>query len=169
MSEPILQIQQNQTNQSPSDQKDTDGDYFTPYTAGVFHLTNKNDLITYDSKFDFLSPSVERILFDFSTAEFIEENLGTRFNLAKEQKKEMANIIRDVLLGNIFIGDLVKAVQLKITVDQPKASEVVSSIVSELFPSIVESIKRIQRTKFPEKIMELQKGIGAAWSRTPAA
>ncbi len=157
MPEPILQTQQNQANHGLPDQKDTGGDYFTPYTVGIFHLTNKNDLAAYDSKFDFLSPSVEKILFDFSTAEFIEESLGTKFNLSRIQKKDTANLIREILLGELFIGDFIKLLMSRLNLEEPKAKEVASEITAKLFPSALESIKRTQRVRFASKIQELVK------------
>lgn len=134
------------------------GDVFlTPYLAGLYPLENENDIQNYSSKFEFLSPAVEKIIFNFSTAEFIEEQLGVKFNLSGKQKEEVANIIRGILLGDIFIGDFIKAAQTKLNLDENKAKEITSMIVAELFPPAVESIRKIQRLKFPLKIQELAK------------
>lgn len=143
-----------QSNQE--DQNDTGGDYLTPYTAGLFHLTDKSDLMHYASKFDLLPPAIKKILFDFSTAEFIEEKVGVKFNLDKTQKKEIAHLIREVLLGNIFIGDFTKCLQTNINIDGGRAKDIASMIVGNLFPPALESIKAAQRTKFPDRVTAMR-------------
>jgi hypothetical protein len=149
-------------NPTPQDPKDTGGDYLTPFTAGSFSLTSSTDIQSYSSQFEFISPPVEKIIFEFSTAEFIEERIGVAFNLSREQKKHIANIIRELLLGSLFIGDFISTVKTKLNVDDKKAGDIVSMIVAELFPPAIESIKRIQRIKFPNKIQELAKSKPAA-------
>ena len=102
----------------------TGGDYLTPYSAGIRGMTEKDALINYDSKFNFISAPVRKLIFDFSTAEFIEERIGIKFDLSRIQKKEIANLIREVLLGNVFIGDFDKSIQTKLNVDDRRAKDI---------------------------------------------
>ena len=134
----------------------TGGDYFTPYRAGIVEFRDKNDFINYNTKFNFISVPVRKVIFDFSTAEFIEEKLGTKFGLDEIQKKEIANLIREVLLGNIFIGDFTKSIQEKLNLDEGKSKDIASMIVGELLSPALESVKAVQRAKFPERISQMK-------------
>ncbi len=133
-------------------------DYFTPYSAGFFKLQNKSDLTSYNAKLNFISDSIKKIIFDFSTAEFIEENLGTKFGLSRIQKKEIANLIREILLGEVFIGDFIKSAKERLAVEESRAKEIAMTITAELFPPALEAIKRTQRVKFALRIQEMAKG-----------
>lgn len=147
--------------------KDVAGDYFSPFIAGLYKLGNLNDITSYSAKLDFLSPPVEKIIFDHSTAEFVEERVGTKFSLSRDQKEGITNLIREILLGEIFIGDFIKTTQTRLNIDEQKAKDIVSMIVAELFPPAVESIKRVQRLKFPAKVQELAQGKTSDAKPTP--
>lgn len=132
--------------------------YFTPYSVGLHKLTHVNDIKLYMDKFQYLSEPAQKLMFDFSTAEFIEEKLGPAFDMDAYQKVEVTEVVRDIVLGDIFIGDMVKETQRKLEVDENRAKDVASMIVAQLFPPAIESIKRTQRFKFPLKIKELAQG-----------
>jgi len=133
------------------------GFYHTPYSVGLIGLNHPNDVEAYMSKFKFLSPQVGQIVFDYSTAEFVDEKLGQAFGLTVDQKLNITRTIRDILLGDTFIGDMTQTVKITLGLDETKANDLVSMIAGELFPPAIESIKLVQRLKFPFKIQELAK------------
>lgn len=130
--------------------------YFTPYTVDVIGLDNPLDIRNYDNKFKYISGEIEKIIYDFSTAEFIEERLTITFRLSPEQKITVTRIIRDVLLNYIFIGDMPKEIQARLKVDQDTASKITAMIVSQLFGPAIEEIKKAQSTAFPNRLDKVQ-------------
>lgn len=122
-------------------------DYPTPYDVDIGSL-NSNDLEGFISRTLALPQILGRILTNFSTAEFIEEKLGVVFGLNTNQKKEIARIIRDVILADIYIGDMPAQISSKLGVDQSMATEIARAIVSQLFAPVIEDIKKLQLQKF---------------------
>ncbi len=130
--------------------------YFTPYSVDVFNYDQPAKLEEYMSKFRDLAGKIKDIAFDFSTAEFVQDNLVPNFNLQPEQGREVTRIIRDILLSSTFIGDMPKEIQSKLNVDQNTANQITSKIVSELFALAIEEIKQAQATAFPNRVASAQ-------------
>lgn len=103
-------------------------------------------------KFKNLSDNIKNIVFDFSTAEFIQDSLAPTFNLSAEQGKEITRIIRDVLLCYVFIIDMNKEIQNRLNVNPDTANQMASLIISKLFISAIDDIKKEQAAAFPDRI-----------------
>lgn len=130
-----------------TDQNKT-GDYRTPYNIDIDAL-GAGDFDSYLRSISGLPRILNNILFDFSTAEFIEENLGPNFQLSPDQKKEVIRIIRDLILSKFYLGDLINRFQEKLGMDQQKSRDMINYIFSGLFPKeALEELKKIQVAKF---------------------
>lgn len=129
-----------------------DSKYATPFNVDLFGVKPENYFANYSKVVLSLPESIKKILMDYSTAEFIEENLGPNFNLTPEQKVEITRIIRDVLLGDLFIGDMIQKISDRMNLAPDEAKKIGNLIVSELFRPAIEDIKKIQAERFPEEI-----------------
>lgn len=137
----------NQRNDSSSDRA-----YATPFNIDLHSVNSEDFFAEYIQRVRSLPESVKNVLMDTSTAEFIEENLGPNFNLTSEQKTEITRIIRDVLLEDLFIGDMAQSISARMRVAPDEAKRIKDSIVSVLFKTATEDIKKLQTDKFPEKV-----------------
>lgn len=129
-----------------------DSAYATPFNVDLFLSYQENFFEEYRKKVLSLPVSVRDIMMDISTAEFIEERLGPTFNLNLEQKTWITRIIRDVLFGDIFIGDMTTIISKKLNTDSQVAQQITIKILNELFASAIEDIKKIQRDRFASRI-----------------
>lgn len=125
--------------------------YFTPYSVDIFQYNRPEELKQYMDKFGLTTDKIKGLLFDSSTAEFIQDKLVPSFNLNIGQGKEITRIIRDTLLADVFMGDMAREIQKRLQVDQNKASQIGQMILSELFAPAMEEIKTIHRQKFGER------------------
>lgn len=82
---------------------------------------------------------------------------GLEFNLDDHQTSAMATALRELVIGKIFIKDFPAAISSRLGIDDVKAGGLVNKLVSQSFGPIIEDIKRIQRGKFPDKVMAMQK------------
>ena len=89
----------------------------TPFNVDLFSPSGENFFEEYTKKVTPLSASVKNVLMDDSTTNFVEEDLGSTFGLNLEQKTEVLRIVRDILLGDLFIGDMVVTISKKLAVD----------------------------------------------------
>ncbi len=126
--------------------------YATPFDVDLSTPKSEKFFEAYTIKVTSLPELIKNILMDSSTAEFIEENLGPNFNLTPEQKIEITRIIRDVLLGDLFIGEMLQNISDRMKLLPDEARKLGNLIVSELFGPAIEDIKKMQIEKFPEKI-----------------
>lgn len=127
----------------------------SPYFAG-FVAYNSPEMKIFINIFQNLPNSLREYLTSEETALSIYLT-GQGYNLDDEQIFEFASSIRGLIIGNIFIKDFPVALSSKLGIDDIKAGEIANKIISQTFGPIIEDVKRIQRGKFPEKIMELQK------------
>lgn len=126
--------------------------YFTPYSIDIFDFSTIEGVKKYLAKFQHLSEKIENLIFDFSSAEFIQDSLAPTFNLSVEQGKEITRIIRDVLLCYVFIIDMNKEIQNRLNVNPDTADQIASLIISKLFISAIDDIKKEQTAAFPNRI-----------------
>lgn len=138
-------------NRDQNNNPSTNSKYVTPFDVDKHSKSNYSSL-SFFQKVSSLTDSIKDLMANPSTADFIEENLGQNFNLNPEQKTEITRIIRDVLLGDLFIGEMAQNISLKAKLSPDEAKRVKDSIVSVLFKPAAEDIKKLQTQKFPEKI-----------------
>lgn len=106
----------------------------------------------YLDKVSALPKSIKSILIGFGSAEFIEEKIVPKFNLNTTQKLNLGGIIRDILILDLFLGDLVTEISSELEIDQQKAKEIANDIVSQLFSPAIEEIKVLQKQKFANRL-----------------
>ena len=121
-----------------------------------FKNLDGNDHRIFIAQFIGLSPPLRNYLSSTETAATI---LATALNyeLTDNQVSKIAGTIRELVLGKIFIKDFPITISSKLGIDDIRAGQIVNTIISQSFGPIIEDIKRIQRSKFPDKIQQLQK------------
>lgn len=122
--------------------------YFTPYSVDIFQYDNPADIERYMKKFTRLNEKIKNIIFDYSSAEFIQDRLVPTFDLSNEQAKEATRIIRDVLITYLFIGDMGREISHRLNIDQSTADKMSAMIISDLFTPAIEDIKKEQNAAF---------------------
>lgn len=118
---------------------------------------------------DYESPEYNKFLNDFATlppyskvyfsspeTAVVIFSLGVKFDLDEMKISQIASLVRDVVIGNIFIKDLPSLISTKLNVDEQKGKEIANTIVVESFKTISGDIQRIQRAKFPERIAQMK-------------
>ncbi len=127
----------------------------SPYFAG-FKNSDTPESKAFFEIYGRLPESVKNFISSEDTATAITL-AGLKYELQEPQISKAAQLVRDVVLGNIFIKDFPSTLASQSNIDENKAAEVVNYIVSQSFTPIIEELKRIQRNKFPEKIAQIQK------------
>lgn len=122
---------------------------FSPYWVDGINTPGFN-WEKFQDKIDVISDDIFNLLVDETTSEFIK-SLTQKYVQLNACGPNIARLIRDVALGDIFIGDMPAEIA-KLGLDQTTAREAANSIVSELFTPVLEDIKAVQSAKFPEKI-----------------
>ena len=98
-------------------------------------------------KIDKLPIVLGNILTSYKTSEFIEM-LAQKYVQLGVQWSDIARSVRDVVLADIYIGDMPAQISSKLGVDQNTALEIARAIVSQLFAPVIEDIKKLQLQKF---------------------
>ncbi len=98
-------------------------------------------------KIENLPPTLANLLADNKTSDFVE-SLSQKYIQLSARGTDIARIVRDVILADIYIGDMPAQISSKLGVDQNMALEIARVIVSQLFASVIEDIKKLQLQKF---------------------
>lgn len=105
---------------------------------------------------DAIPESLFGLMVDEVTSEFIK-SLIQKYTSLSVQGPDTARLIRDVIMGDIFIGDMPAEISRKLGVDQATAREVANEVVSRLFAPVLEDIKKVQAARFPNRIAQQPK------------
>lgn len=140
-----------------SDSQDSVYHYFvaSPMYAGFGDLASP-ERVYFLQDFSKMSPNLKNYLTSADTVELIF-SIGKDSNLDDGQISELGVLIRELLTGKTFIRDFSITVSSKLGIDDVKAQKITNDLASKSFRPIIEDIKRIQRSKFPDKISQLQK------------
>lgn len=127
----------------------------SPMYAGFGDLASP-ERIQFLENLRIASPALKNYLTSADTVELIF-SIGKGYDLQDIQITELGVLVRDLLAGKIFIKDFPATLSSKLGIDDIKAEGIVNKIVSQSFGPIIEDVKRVQRSKFPDKVMAMQK------------
>ncbi len=130
---------------------DNSKNYNTPYTIDLESLQSESAVKEYMDQVKRCPPSILALMTNESTADFLEDNLGPTFGIEESAVENITRIIKDVLLGKLFAGDITQTIIQTTGADQTTAQKIRDKIVKELFAPALEEIKKIQREKFPDR------------------
>ncbi len=74
------------------------------------------------------------------------------YRLTSIQSASLSRLIRKVLIGEIYIGDLPTQIYSDLNLEQSKARELAGILATQLFQPELEDIKKVQATKFPGRL-----------------
>ncbi len=118
----------------------------SPFYAG-FDLEEKSTRMKFLRNYEILSVKLKELLVSEITAAKVGK-LSQNYHLSTNQIILLAMIIRYVIAGNLFIGDMPAQISSKLGVDQNTAVEIARTIVSQLFAPAIDDIKKLQLQKF---------------------
>ena len=128
-------------------------DIYDPYKVDFDKFSNKYVLFEeFTRKLRLLSDSMKVILWDTHTSSVIF-SMHLEYGLNDQQSANLTRIIRDVLLCDLYIGDLPNLLKQNVGIDEKSAQEIASRIVSEIFKTALDDIKKIQVKKFADRIV----------------
>ena len=135
---------------------------YSPYEIDMEKLSSvPTELEIFTHKFVGLPRNIKDIM--LLTAPGFIWTLAQNYNLTEEQSGNISRIIRDILLGDLFAGDMSQTISERLELDQQTAQQIRDKLVKELFAPAIEDIKKIQREKFPDRV-----GQGSANTPRPA-
>lgn len=95
------------------------------------------------------------LLVDEATSEFIK-SLTQKYIQLSVQGPDIARLIRDVVIADVFIGDMPQEMSKRLGIDPQLAREIANQIVSQLFTPVLEDLKKLHKEKFPGRLPEKQ-------------
>lgn len=91
------------------------------------------------------------ILFGTDTPTKIEK-ICSNHGLDPEQSAKLSRLIREVLIGDVFVGDMPLKISQNLGLEPALAKQLSNSIIANLFAPALDDIKSIQRQKFPGRV-----------------
>lgn len=103
------------------------------------------------NKIDQLPSALANLLTENKTAQFIEM-LTQKYAVLNMRGPDIARLIRDIVIGDVFVGDMPQELARRLGIDLATAREIANQIASELFAPVLEDIKKVQMAKFPGRL-----------------
>lgn len=125
-------------------------EYYTPFD--IFPQSQFSSYENYVSYVSNLPKSIRSILAGTDGADFIRLNLQPAFKLDDGQILSISEVVRDILLGTLFIGDLALAISKEASVDPQIAKNISDTIVGQLFAPAINEIKQLQKENFSDRL-----------------
>lgn len=123
---------------------------FSPFFVDSTSMPD-SDWERLQNKIDKIPPNLANLLTNNKTSAFIESLTQKHIQLSV-QGSDVARLIRDVVIGDVFIGDMPKEISSRLGVDQAFAREIANQIVSQLFTPVLEDIKKVQNERYPGRL-----------------
>lgn len=122
---------------------------YNPYN--VYLNRAANDRFKYGKFHDGLRGlpvNIQDFIFDTVPGDFIKDKISIPFGLDESQSKETAIIVMDLIIADLYLGNIVDEIKNRLGVDQVKAKTIAGLIVAELFRPILEELKKMHIEKF---------------------
>ena len=126
---------------------------YNPYSVYLNQMGN--DRFKYRSFHDSLRNLPEKLqdfIFDTMPADFIKDQISVPFGLNENQSKEIAKMVMELILTDIYLGNVVDEVKNRLGIDDQKARTIAGLLVTELFAPILEDLKKMHIEKFAKNI-----------------
>jgi hypothetical protein len=150
---------------SPDEGFKTDFKAYEPYRVDLDTISqDASALQSFNGKILAMSESVRDIFFDATTTTFFID-MANKYDFSKNQSAELSRIVRDVLLGDLFIGDMPQMILTKLKLPPEQAKEITNQIITVLFAPAIAHIKVMQKEKFPDRIAQV---VASAQPQNPA-
>src|SRR3989344_7501992 len=122
---------------------------YNPYDAYLNDMgDNRFRYNQFNDKIKGLSEKFQDFIFDTVPADFIKDRVSMPLGLNQNQSKETAKIVMDLILSNLYLGNIVGEVQNRLGVDDQKAKTIAVLVVAELFTPILDDLKKMHIEKF---------------------
>ena len=121
------------------------------YSPYYVDSDNQRDLDILLERTFSLGDSSRHVLLSADTPCFIQ-TLGLIFDLSENQSSNLSRIVRDIILGDTFIGNMTTEIEKRLNLPPETAQQIRNKIINELFAPAIEDIKKVQREKFANKI-----------------
>ncbi|MEK7151473.1 MAG: hypothetical protein AAB784_02040 [Patescibacteria group bacterium] len=105
----------------------------------------------FQDKIDATPDDLYNILVAEQTINFIRSLTQKHISLST-QGSDITRIIRDVVIADVFIGDMPRELSRRLGIDQQLAREIANQIVSQLFTPVLEDLKKIHNEKYPGRL-----------------
>ena len=128
---------------------------FSPLFVGSETMSDL-DWERLNTKIDKLPQTLADFLADSKTPGLLD-SLTQKYIQLSAQGPDVARLIRDVVIADVFIGDMPQELSRRLGIDQQLAREVANQIVSQLFTPVLEDLKKVHREKFPGRIPSVQR------------
>ena len=106
----------------------------------------------FSDKIKNLSENFQDFIFDTATGDFIKDRISLALGLNQDQSKETAKIVMDLVLADLYLGNVVGEIQSRLGVDGIKAKTIAGLIIAQLFAPILEDLKKMHLEKFAKNI-----------------
>lgn len=123
---------------------------YSPLFVGAAEMSDL-DWERLNTKIDRIPQTLADLLVDARTSEFIDA-MTQKYIQLSVQGPDVARLIRDVVIADVFIGDMPQEASQRLGIDPATAKEVANLIVSQLFTSVLEELKQAHRARFPNRI-----------------
>ena len=126
--------------------------YRTTFSVDLHEEKDVGQINSYLRKFNSLPENIQEVMKDRDASEKTELRLIEEHGLGRNQILEAFRIGRDVLLCDVFIGDIVNHISNRLGIDMASAKNVTAEIVGGLFAPAIDDIKKMQREKFAHRL-----------------
>jgi len=109
----------------------------------------------YQDKIDIMPESLYNVLISDNAPALIE-SIIQNYSLSLVQGSDIARVARDVVLADVYIGDMPSEISKRLGIDQNTGREIANQIVSQIFTPAIEDIKKMQAAKFPNRVAQRQ-------------
>jgi len=122
---------------------------FDPYFAYSDVYSNDNHkLKAFESRYDELDQELKDFLINVEVVSFLEEKISIPFELSLEQSQQLATIVMENLVAEIYIADIARIIEERLKLDSEKSKQIGQLIVFDLFKPILEKLKIVHGQKF---------------------
>ncbi|MEK7659498.1 MAG: hypothetical protein AAB338_02505 [Patescibacteria group bacterium] len=121
---------------------------YDPYDAYLNYIGDDQfKYKRFNDKIKNLPEKLQDFIFDTMLGDFIKGRISVPLGLSENQSQETAKIVMELIIADLYLGNIVNEVKNRLGTDDQKA-KTIAGLVIELFTPVLNDLKKMHLEKF---------------------
>ncbi|MBI2627145.1 MAG: hypothetical protein HYW77_02785 [Parcubacteria group bacterium] len=95
-----------------------------------------------------LSQYIRTFIFESEMPHQLKDSIAIPFKLDEKKSSELAKLLMEIILGWVYLGDVIKQIGERLQLDQETAKQIAAIVINQIFQPILPQLKQMHIQKF---------------------
>src|SRR3989344_4746860 len=99
-----------------------------------------------------LNQDIRTFVFESEMPHQLKDSIAIPFKLDEKKSSELAKLLMEIILGWVYLGDVIKQIGERLQLDQETAKQIAAIVINQIFQPILPQLKQMHIQKFSAQV-----------------